>query len=245
MGPAIKAGKRPYHAPRRAAAAARTREAIVTAAKDLFERLGWSGVTMRRVAEEAGVSLKTVEALCGTKAQLLKLVVDFAIAGDLRPVPVIAREAVAAMEAAPDAATMLRLHAHHVRSVHERAVSVAWVVEQAAPTDDELARLWATMTDHRRVGVRWAAATVLGKTGLAPDVDRAGSEDVFWVATDFAVYRSFTHGRGLDPTRFEAWLRRFYAKMLLARARPGSVSEGAASVRRRRRDPGAPAGSIG
>jgi len=54
---------RPYHAPQRAAAAARTREAIVAAAKDVFERLGWSGATMRAVADQAGVSVKTVEAL--------------------------------------------------------------------------------------------------------------------------------------------------------------------------------------
>ena len=89
----VKPAARPYHAPRRAAAAARTRQAIMTAAKDAFERLGWPGTTMRGVAGEAGVSVKTVEALYRTKAELLKHVVDYAIAGDLDPVPISGREA--------------------------------------------------------------------------------------------------------------------------------------------------------
>ena len=44
----------------------------MAAAKDVFERLGWSGTTMRAVADQAGVSVKTVEALYRTKAELLK-----------------------------------------------------------------------------------------------------------------------------------------------------------------------------
>ena len=102
MADPVKLPSRPYHAPQRAAAAARTREAIMTAAKDAFERLGWPGATMRGIADQAGVSVKTVEALYRTKAELLKHVVDYAIAGDLRPIPVTGREPVAAMEAPAD-----------------------------------------------------------------------------------------------------------------------------------------------
>ncbi len=69
MTDAVKSPRRAYHAPQRAAAAARTRETIVAAAKEVFERLGWSGATMRGVADQAGVSIKTVEAHYGTKAE--------------------------------------------------------------------------------------------------------------------------------------------------------------------------------
>src|SRR5205823_11331788 len=111
MADPVNPPSRPYRAPRRAAAAARTRESIVAAAKDVFERLGWSGTTMRAVADQGSVSVKTVEALYRTKAELLKVTVDYAIAGDLRDVPILGRDAVAAMQAAPDAPTMLGLHA--------------------------------------------------------------------------------------------------------------------------------------
>jgi AcrR family transcriptional regulator len=215
MADPVKPPARPYHAPQRAAAAARTREAIVTAAKDAFERLGWPGATMRGIAGQAGVSVKTVEALYRTKAELLKHVVDYAIAGDLRPVPVSGREPAAAMQAAPDAPAMLGLHARQATAIAERSAQLFWVAEQAAAADPDIARLWAQMSDNRRSGARWAATTLLGKPGVPPHVGQDYAEEVFWVAIDPGTYRSLTHGRGLSPARFEAWIRNFYDKMLL------------------------------
>jgi len=205
MADPVKPSARPYHAPQRAAAAARTREAIVTAAKDVFERLGWPGATMRGIAGQAGVSVKTVEALYRTKAELLKHVVDYAIAGDLRPVPVSGRELAAAMQAAPDAPAFLGLHARQI----------FWVAEQAAPADPDIARLWAQMTGNRRSGARWAATTLLGKPGVPPHVGQDYAEEVFWLAIDPGTYRSLTLGGGLSPDGFETWIRNYYDKMLL------------------------------
>jgi AcrR family transcriptional regulator len=212
----VKPPKRAYHAPRRAAAAAHTRESIVAAAKELFERLGWSGTTMRGIADQAGVSLKTVEALYGTKADLLKTTVDYAIAGDLLPIPMVGRESVAAMEAAADAATMLDLHARHARSISQRAAPILWVVGQAAPVDQEVARIWAQSTDNRRTGAKLAATMLLSKPGVPSQVGQPYAEEVIWLAIDPGTYRSLTLGRGLSPEGFEAWIRNYYRKMLLS-----------------------------
>jgi AcrR family transcriptional regulator len=215
MAGTVNPPRRPYHAPQRAAAAARTREAIVAAAKDVFERLGWSGATMRGVADQAGVSVKTVEALYRTKAELLKQAIDYAIAGDLRPIPILGREPAAAMNAAPDAPALLDLHAHHARSISGRAAAILWVVEQAAPTHEETAKLWAQNNENRRAGARWAAATLLTKPGVPPHISHRYAEEVFWIAIDPGTYRSLTLGRGLSPAGFETWIRNFYGKMLL------------------------------
>src|ERR1700761_3116069 len=169
---------RAYRAPRRTAAAARTRDSIVAAAKDVFERLGWSGATMRAVADQAEVSVKTVEALYRTKAELLKVAVDYAIAGDSRPVPVLDRDSVAAMREAPDAPAMLRLHARHTRDISGRAAAIFWVVEQAASDNKDMAALWTQMNDNRRTGAHRAAAGLLAKPGLAPHVTQRYAEDV-------------------------------------------------------------------
>jgi AcrR family transcriptional regulator len=216
MDDPVNSAKRSYHAPQRVAAAARTREAIVAAAKDVFERLGWSGTTMRAVADQGGVSVKTVEALYRTKAELLKVTVDYAIAGDLRDVPILGRDAVAAMQAAPDAPTMLGLHARQVRSIGERAAAIFWVVEEAASTHQDIAALWAQMTDNRRTGARWAATALLAKPGLPAHISLPYAEEVFWVAIEPGMYRSLTLGRGLSPAGYESWVRNFYDKMLLA-----------------------------
>jgi AcrR family transcriptional regulator len=211
----VKPPKRPYHAPQRAAAAARTREAIMAAAKDVFERLGWPGATMRGVADQAGVSVKTVEALYRAKAELLKQAIDYAIAGDVRPIPVLGRASVAAIQAAPDAPAMLDLHARHARAISQRAAPILWVAEQAAPAHPDIAKVWAQNNDNRRAGARWAATTLLTKPGLPPQISQRYAEEVFWIAIDPATYRSLTLGRGLSPSGFETWIRNFYSKMLL------------------------------
>ncbi len=216
MAGPVKPEKRPYHAPQRAASAARTREAIVTAAKDAFERLGWPGATMRGIADQAGVSVKSAEALYRTKTELLKQVIDYAIAGYLRPIPILARESVAAIEAAPDPPTMLDLHArHHARGIAERAAPTLRVVEQAAPTHEEIARLWAQSSDNRPSGARWAATTLLSKPDVPRHITQRYAEEVFWTAIDPATYRSLTIGRCLSPPGYESWIRDFYGKMLL------------------------------
>lgn len=187
----------------------------MAAAKDVFERLGWSGTTMRAVADQAGVSVKTVEALYRTKAELLKTAVDYAIAGDLRPVPVPGRDSVAAMRDAADAPAMLGLHARHTRDISGRAAPIFWVVEQAAPDSKDMAALWAQMTENRRAGAHGAAVGLLAKPGLPPHVTQRYAEEVFWIAIDPGTYRSLTLGRGFSTDDFEAWIRNFYQKMLL------------------------------
>jgi AcrR family transcriptional regulator len=214
MSGADKTAKRPYHAPRRAAAAARTREAVLTAAKRNFETRGWPGTTMRVIGAEAGVSHKTVEALFGTKAALLQAVVDFSIRGDVRAVPIGRREAVSRMEAAPDAVTMLDLHAAQVTAISERSAGIAWVVEHAAPSEAAVAQLWRRMTDNRHTGVRWATKTLLEKPDADPTLDSSDVGETFWVALEWGTYRTLTDHRGLTRDDFQRWLRRYYRRML-------------------------------
>src|SRR6516162_7650131 len=92
-------GARRYRSPRREQQARRTRARITAAAARQFLARGYAAATMRAVADGAGVALPTVELAFGTKARLLKAVIDTAIAGDDRPVPMLAREWAARAEA--------------------------------------------------------------------------------------------------------------------------------------------------
>src|SRR5689334_335092 len=131
----VKPPKRAYNAPRRAEAAAETREAILRAAKARFERAGWAGTTIAGVASDANLSPKTIEATFGTKAALLAAVVDYAIRGDVDPTPMVGRAVVQAERDAPDAAAMLELHAHRSAAIARGAAHIASVVETAAGAD--------------------------------------------------------------------------------------------------------------
>jgi|tagenome__1003787_1003787.scaffolds.fasta_scaffold20724606_2 AcrR family transcriptional regulator len=207
--------RRGYHAPRREAAAARTREAIVRAAKQLFEERGWAATTVRSIAHAAGVSPKTVEADFATKAALLEAAVAYAIRGDLDPQPVAQREAITQVEQAPDAATMLTLHAAHLRRVHERSAHIARAVEQAAAADPIAADRWQEMNRNRSAAISRATETLLEKPGCKPGLTRQDVRASFWIALDWATYRTLTEQARLTPDQYEAWLRRYYAATFL------------------------------
>jgi AcrR family transcriptional regulator len=209
--------RRAYRAPAREAAAARTRAAIVVAARDLFERRGWSGATIAAIGDAAGISQKTVEAVFGTKAALLQAAVDYAIRGDVEPTPIVRREAVKRMERAADAAEFLRLHAAHLRRINERSARIAWTVEHAAGSDPAVAALWREMNENRAHGVDWAASTLLRKRGRKRGLRRRDVEASFWVALDWGTYRTLTEHAGFDANGFERWLRGWYATAFLER----------------------------
>src|SRR5919109_573306 len=209
------ARKRAYNAPARLAAPQRTRTAVVAAAKRIFEAHGWAGATMRAIAADAGVSQKTVEALYGTKAGLLAETVTYAIRGDVEPVEMLQRPHILAMESVPTAAEMLDLHAAHLRQVNERSAQIAFVVEQAARADADMRDLWGQMNHNRLVGVGWAARTLLAK----PGTDHLNAEEIepaFLVAFDWGTYRVLTEVSGRTADGFEAWIRSYYRRMLLA-----------------------------
>ena len=206
--------KRSYSAPARDAAAQRTRASILDAAKQLFEQNGWAGTTLRAVAAKAGVSQKTVEAVYRTKPGLLQATVDYAMRGDAEATPMPQRPAIAEMEAAPDARTMLELHATHLRRVIERSAGIAWTLEHAAAGGGEPAELWAKMAHNRAYAVGWATETLLAKPDAA-HLTAAEAERVFWIAIDWGTYRTLTRHAGLTNAQYEQWLLTYYERTLL------------------------------
>jgi len=205
---------RAYRAPRREAAAQHTRESIVKAAKQLFEQQGWSPTTLRAVADGAGVSQKSIEAIYKTKAGLLQATIDYAMRGDTNPTPMPQRPALIEMETVDNAATMLELHAAHLRRVVPRSAGIAWAVEQAAAAGGKPAELWAQMNHNRTYAVRWAAKTLMSKPDTG-HLTKPYAETAFWIAIDWATYRTLTRHAGLNDNTYEAWLRSYYERTLL------------------------------
>lgn len=224
MAEAVNAGTRRYHAPRRAAAAAQTREAILRAAKDQFETRGWAATTVAAVAADAAVSPKTVQALFGTKAALLAAAVDYAIAGDVAEVPIIGRESARSVETAPDAAAMLDRHASHVVAINARSAGLAQVVESAAGNSQLVAGLWEQMAANRRRGARWAATILLTKPGIRPGLTLEHAERDFVIAIDWATYRTLTGELALNPGQVRDWIRSYYQRMFLSQAQAAPPS---------------------
>jgi AcrR family transcriptional regulator len=218
---------RTYHAPRRTAAAAETRQAILRAAKEEFEARGWAATTVRSIAVTAGVSPKTVEALFATKAALLEETLLTALRGhaantDTADVPwpeavlELRGDAAREIEEAPDAATMLELHAALVSEINARAAGLCWAVETAVLSDERLTEIWERLTGAQLFALRYWAKILVGKPGVRADLTEREAEETLLTATDWNTYRTLTTKGEMRPEMVEAWVTRYYRRMLLA-----------------------------
>lgn len=171
---------------------------------------------MSEIASRADVSIKTVEAVFGTKGALLKVVVDVAIAGDDEPVAVQDRPILQQLRDETDLGQFFALYAGLVTDISRRLAPLVSVVEQAAQTHPEMAELWSTMGDNRLFGARHVAGLVKAKAALRPDLDGDRAADILFLFNDPSVYRSLVTDRGWTPDAFRTWLAGTYQDLLVS-----------------------------
>lgn len=215
--------RRPYHAPRRAEQARRTRERIITAASDLFRSHGYAATTVRAVAERAGVSVPTVELAFGTKPQLLKAAIDMAIAGDDEPVAVLDRDWADKAQASDTVTEFLAIIGQVLGPAEARAAELVVAAYEAAPTDPEIKALTARQEAQREITAGWIVDGIVARAPLRAGITRAIAIDTVWLLMDPVVFSRLTRRRGWSPTEFECWFTESVPRLLLA---PGWEGKG-------------------
>ena len=216
--PDLAAGRRPirrYRSPSREQQARRTRARIVEAAARQFLAGGYAATTMRAVAAAAGVALPTVELAFGTKARLLKAVIDAAIAGDDQPVPMLAREWAARAEATAGPAEFAAVFARQLTESAQRAAGLTLVALEAARADEDIAAVAAQMMSQRQVMATWMVDGLLRRSPLRDGVDRAAAIDTIWALMDPALFCRLTLDRRWPAARFRRWFADGALRLLL------------------------------
>ena len=212
---------RPYDASSRRESAARNRAAVLAACRELLFRDGYHHMTVRSVAEQAGVSPETVYKAFGSKAGLMKALWDVTLAGDDQPVAIADRPQMQEVRSAADPGEKLRRWAGFVRGANQRLAPLYGLLAQAGP---EVAQLLATTQRERLTGVR-ALVTHLTDTGLlAAGRDPATAADACWALTGPRVFLDLTADRGWQPGQYEDWLTCMLIANLLAPASPAPAS---------------------
>ena len=149
--------KRRYDATRRRQSAARTRAAILDAARQLFSEDGYAATSMTAIAARAGVALDTVYASVGRKPELARLLIETAISGSSQAIPAEERDYVQAIRTAADAETKIAIYASAMRGIAGRMAPVLSIIQQAAPAEPELAALFGEERSLRRLSSSFAA----------------------------------------------------------------------------------------
>ncbi len=213
VGPVGPPVKRRYDASKRRQAAARTRQAILNAALELFALQGYAATPMTAIAQRAGVALDTVYASAGRKPELARLLIETAISGSTQAIPAEERDYVQAIRAAEDAEVKIAIYASAMRGIAGRLAPVLSIIQQAAPAEPELAELWRQIADRRAANMhRFAADLAL----VAPlRLDPADAADIIWATNAPELYQLLVGQRGWSPERYEHFLADTWRRLLL------------------------------
>lgn len=202
--------KRSYHSPRREAQAARTREAIVDAARRLLRaEAGRTGATMEAIAAEAGVSVQTVYATFGSKAAILIALLD-RLEADAGPDG-------GGTGLAGDPHAQLKALVGFHRRLYERGADVIAVGLGSAAGDPDVAAHVDTGHRRRRVAQAAVVSAWHREGALRQGLSRREAADVLWALTSPDLYLLHVRGSGWSPARYATWLTRTLEGLLLAR----------------------------
>ena len=195
--------------PLRRRQALETRRSIARAARSLFSERGYAATSIEVVAEEAGVAARTVYAIFGGKKAILAAICEewLAEAGVM--------QTVAEGMAEPDVRRRLALVAHSSRRQWESERGVASMLEGAAASDAEVAKMLAGWKADR---VRSLHAVVEGLEGeLRGGMDSRRAGAIIRALTSAEVYSELVAGEGWTADEYEQWLRALLRSVLLRR----------------------------
>jgi len=201
---------RRYRSPGRTRQARATRARIIAAAARRFLARGYAGTTMRAVAADAGVALPTVELVFGTKAKLLKAVIDVAIAGDDEPVPMLDREWARQAESVPGAAGFAAVCAGQLAESARRAAGLTLVALEAARADPDIAAVAAQLMVQRQV------MAACRRSRPRDGIGHAAAVDTVWALMDPALFGRLTRDRHWSPAQFRDWFADAILRLLFS-----------------------------
>jgi AcrR family transcriptional regulator len=195
--------------------AQKTRKRVIEAASRLFLQQGYAATTIRAIAVEAGVSVPTVELLFGTKAQLLHVVIDVAVAGDDEPVPVLSRTWAAEAQSAHGLADFLSAVAQVLSEAQARSAGVVLAAYEAAASDPDIQLLILDRESQRERTSAWIVDGVRERSELRPGLDRPAAIDTVWMLMDPVVFSRLTRHRGWSSDRYASWFADSVAVLLV------------------------------
>ncbi|HEX5094650.1 MAG TPA: helix-turn-helix domain-containing protein [Acidimicrobiia bacterium] len=208
--------KRPYDARRRRERAEEertaTRRKVVEAARKLFLEQGYVATTMSAIAREAGVAMQSVYSAGKSKADLLHLVVDLAVAGDHDDVMLVDRPEVAAMATEPSARRQVEILAERISATLTRLAPV-WVASREAAAVDANAAANLEAAHRRRHETFAHMIRHIREASLRESW--AETTDTAWAIGSIDVFL-LLQSRGWDAARYSAWIQDVLVTQLLA-----------------------------
>lgn len=175
---------------------------------------------MRAVAAAAGVSVPTVELVFGTKSQLLRAAITFAIRGDADPMPMLKRDWALKAQGAGSAADFLTTVGEVLAEAAQRSAGLVVAAFEAANADESMRSLAHQLRTQRAETAAWIVDGLIDRASLRREIGRAGAIDTIWVLMDPHAFCALTQDRGWTAERYGRWFIDSVSRLLLAETVP-------------------------
>jgi AcrR family transcriptional regulator len=185
---------------------------VAKAARKLFLAKGYVATTMAEIAKEAGVALQSVYSAGQSKADLLHLVTDLAVAGDDQEVMLLERPGFAALASEPDPKQQVEMIAALIAATMERLAPV-WVAYREAAAVDAKAAANLVAAHQRRHETFAGMIAMLPEQRLRQPPDEAA--DSAWAIGSIDVFLLLRSIQGWPAPQYAEWLRRTLVDQLL------------------------------
>lgn len=191
--------------------AAATRDRIAESARRLFAERGYGATTIDMVATEAGVAVRTVYAVFGTKREILSHICEAWLARAR------ARERAEAVLATEEPVARLRGAAGWLTTLYAAGFDVVEIFEAATDESAETRE----MLRAKLAGRNQAMDAMVASLGEALVVPVEEAQAVFRALAAPGIYKELVVGAGWSPERLAGWLAGVLTQHLLGlTARP-------------------------
>lgn len=207
-GPEVTAtSPRPYRSELRQQQAAETRRRVVAAATELFAASGYSGTTLAKIAEAAGVSIETVQAQ-GSKAALLVAAIELAAVGVSDADDILDLDVGRRFLALTDRDEAIDFYATEQTAAHERSAAIVRTLSGAAANDPEIRRYFDGLLTGVGQQIRRLLTVCSERGWLRTDVGFDELVGTAVVLGSVETYLRLVDHEGWTVDAFQAWLRR-------------------------------------
>ncbi|NLU61226.1 helix-turn-helix transcriptional regulator [Rhodococcus sp. HNM0563] len=205
----MSAAKRTYSSPLRDEAARRTRTTIRNAAATLFERSGYVSTTVKQIAAEAGVAVRTVfTAFPEGKAQLFREALDAAVTGDAADADLGAPGSPQSRSprASGAAAAVIDQVVGYGAAMLERAGGLLITSIESSGADPDMLRFAEDDARATAENARTLAEGLHRSGWLRTDVTVDHAADVLYTLSSPQVHALLRRDCGWDVDRYRTWL---------------------------------------
>jgi AcrR family transcriptional regulator len=200
--------KRSYNSQNRLAQAQKTKNNILTSAKELFHSKGFEAVTIEEIATKAGISAPTVYALFQSKSGVLKALVDTALPSkDYESI-------IQKLESEKSMLRRLELTATLSRQLYDAEKLQLGLFQDLSILNPELKKL-EIEREKRRYKRQDESFKRFKNKSLLSGLNEAKARDVLWAFTGRDMYRMLVIERGWSSDEYEKWLAHTLVQILI------------------------------